>query len=256
VERRTQTRPSPEKFFEEILYSSLHWPAKTVRLDRSSSADFSQRVASAEVSIAELYHENSKLYPQMVSTLDATRVKPDLFRRYFVERRARAVRARASTSMAVDEPWHLLLSGVSKSLNPELFYAVELRLLVGRQVAVHVPMVESLQLIKRLSAKEVDDLRIAVTLIDGSKESLRGDVFLFVVGNFARNDILFGPRGYRRTLLEAGLVTQQVLNQAEKLGIRADARYEFTDHDLDALLEADGTEESVLAAVEMEAGHG
>jgi len=212
-------------------------------------------VASAEVSIAELYHENSKLYPQMVSTLDAMRVKPDSFRRYFVERRARTVRARAGASMAVDGPWTLLLSEVSKSMKPELFYAVELRLLVGQQLAVHVPITESLQLTKKLSAKELDDLRIALTLIDGLQESLRGDVFLFVVGNFARNDILFGPRGYRRTLLEAGLATQQVLNHAQKLGIRAHARYEFTDHDLDALVEADGTEEGVLAAVEMEAGH-
>src|SRR5262249_61608901 len=72
---------------------------------------------------------------------------------------------------------------------------------------------------------------------------------LFLIGCFARNDVLFGPRGYRRTLLEAGQVTTGLLAEAGRLGLDAVPIFEFTDRDLDAVIEADGIEEGTLVAL-------
>ena len=63
---------------------------------------------------------------------------------------------------------------------------------------------------------------------------------------------LYGTRGYRRTLLEAGGVTQVALRLAIDAGMAARARFEFLDRVIDAVLESDGTEESTLVIIDLE----
>jgi hypothetical protein len=72
-----------------------------------------------------------------------------------------------------------------------------------------------------------------------------------VIGNFARNDLLFGARGYRRTLIEAGRVTEKIRELAVALKLGPRLRLEFADRVADEILECDGVEERILAVVEL-----
>jgi hypothetical protein len=79
---------------------------------------------------------------------------------------------------------------------------------------------------------------------------------LFIVGFFGRDEMLLGPRGYRRTLLEAGRITQVVLEERRARGQPTYPVYEFADRDVEAAIELDGTEVGALVGFElMETSH-
>ena len=140
----------------------------------------------------------------------------------------------------------ILQSRIS-TVRPELLYAVELRVVVDNVLATYEPKTDTLRVVKRLAPEDVISLRNALQLTK-SLEILAHGPMLFLVGCFARNDILFGPRGYRRTLLEAGEVTACVMSEAKRIHLNAEPIFEFTDRDVDNVMEADGVEEGTVAA--------
>src|SRR6266540_4037657 len=78
--RRNRPRYEPDDLLGLVLSAPLLWPGRTVRLERDSLLDCMGRSASAQVSVAELYHENSKLnrahLPELVHTaVDAARFR-------------------------------------------------------------------------------------------------------------------------------------------------------------------------------------
>ena len=72
---------------------------------------------------------------------------------------------------------------------------------------------------------------------------------LLVTGMFWRSRFKYGPRGYRFTLLEAGHLVQNVLLMCAALELAAVPVGGFYDRPVDALLGADGVNESVVYAV-------
>lgn len=251
MKRRTDTPISAQKLFEEAFYTPLYWPWKMVRLERKSLSDYQQRSMSANISVAELYHENSKLFPQMLSELTASLLQVDEFRREFARRRAFAIQASSASDLDLGQPWRKLLTTIARTTEPELFYAVEVRIAAGGQLAIHEPVSDTLQVVKQFSVGDLSVLRRALRLMVAPEAPPHNGPLLFIVCSFARNDLLFGPRGYRRSLLEAGRVMQEVLRQARRLDLAARPLYEFTDRDLDAVLEVDGIEEGTLIAIEL-----
>lgn len=251
MKRRTDTPISAQKLFDELLYSSLLWPWKTVRLERNSLLDYQQRSISANVSVAELYHENSKLFPQMLSEVTVVRLQAEELRREFIHRRATTSREDPNSGLNLDLQWHEMFTAVTQTTAIELFYAIELRIVANGLLAVLEPASGRLQVVKQLSADDLNMLRHALRLMAAPEEPSHNGPLVFILGCFARNDMLFGPRGYRRTLLEAGQVTQAILQQAQHLGLSVLPLYEFTDRDVDAVLEADGTEEGTLVVFEL-----
>jgi len=245
--RRSQEPPTAKKLMDQVVFSALDWPGKTVRLERNSQEDYCQRPSSSRLSIAELYHENSKLFPAMVAELAASTLDTDGVRLEFLRRRAEALSQ--NQQMEVSHPLRELLTQIADVVQPELFYAIELRIAENGTLASHEPLADRLFLVKRLSSGDRTRLTEAIRLFDESSGPARDS--LFVIGNFARNDLLFGARGYRRTLIEAGRVTEAVLGIAARLGLTARLLIEFTDRALDGVLEADGTEEGVLAVLEL-----
>src|SRR5580765_6119837 len=117
--RRTNESFTPRNFIDEVVYASLDWPGKTVRLERDTLGDYCQRPASPQISIAELYHENSKLFPQLVGELAATRVDVDEVRREFLQRRAQT--AVESPRAEFKPPLERLLPSTAQTVPPELF---------------------------------------------------------------------------------------------------------------------------------------
>lgn len=219
--------------FEAALYARLPWPGKSTRLERDSLRDLVERSASAQVSVGELYHENSKLFPARAAELVASNVDAGAFRREFVRRRT-ATR-RALPAYEVDSPVRTLLTSVAREVDPELFYALELRAVVAETVLLHEPGRDAVIELKSLGGK--DDV---------------GRAQLFVVGSFARNELLFGPRGYRHTLLDAGRLAQHVSSLAPRAALQATLSFDFDDWKVNAALEADGVEEGALVAIELE----
>jgi hypothetical protein len=217
-------------------------------LERNSALDYSQRSLSARVSVAELYHENSKLFPQMLSELTVSLTQADEFRSEFLQRRALVAQASGTMDLELDQQWRDLLTCVAGATELSLFYAVELRLVVGELLAAHEPVSDTLQVIKQLSTRDLNMLRQALGLMAPSDALISSGPLLLILGSFARNDVLFGLRGYRRTLLEAGRLAQEVVRQTEQLDLVARPLYEFIDRDVDTVMEADGIEQSTLMA--------
>lgn len=240
------TTSTPQAFFESVIYASLPWPWKTTWLERDSARDLIGRPASSRVAVAELYHENSKLFPQTMSDLASTRIDVADVRRLFVRRRAAALAEAAEQPVppAVRE----LLTSIAHSVEPGLFYAVELRLVLRGVLVMHEPAGDTLIACKTLTEHDVRILEAALT---PSRTEARWEAIVFVLGSFARNELLFGSRGYRHTLIEAGRVIQEVLDQANRRGMAVTILSDFVDRDVDALLEADGVEEGVLAVLEL-----
>jgi len=245
--RRTQEQLTPKKLLDEVTFSGLDWPGKTVRLERDTLTDYCQRPASAQPSIAELYHENSKLFAQMVGELAATRVDIAEVRREFLHRRAAALVYSPQAKLSAVQ--RALLTGITQVVPLDLFYAIELRIAEDETLASHEPLSDRLALVKHLSSDAAARLTNAIRLIE--EPELPPAPILFVIGNFARNDLLFGVRGYRRTLIEAGRVLEAALRVASQLGLFARPHLEFADRALDLILEADGVEEGVIAAIEI-----
>jgi len=251
AERRTEARPTVQKFLDEIRYCALDWPGKTVRLERRSLDDYCQRPASGRPSVAELYHENSKLFREMLPELAATRIDVAGMKLEVLRRREAAWKTTGELTRDLPAIYRELLSSVSRSIEPALHYSIELRVLAGGILAVHEPVLDALYVIKRVAPAALGTLDEALGPLEPPSAPWRREVALFVLGHFARNDLLYGPRGYRRTLLEAGRVTERLLQEAARLGLEAKPRFELLDRDVDMLLEADGIEEGVVAAIEL-----
>src|SRR5215472_14301234 len=135
MRRRTQTSLSIQELFNQVLNTPLYWPGKTARLERNSLRDYCQRSTSAHISVAELYHENSKLFPQMLSELTGSLIQLDEFRREFLRRRAMVIQASGIAGLSLGSRHRELLATVVKTTALELFYAVELRLVIGDLLA-------------------------------------------------------------------------------------------------------------------------
>jgi hypothetical protein len=251
IRRRTETPLTPQQFFDEVLLSPLFWPGKTVRLERDSLIDYRHRSLSSSVSISELYHENSKLFPQILPELMATILNADSIRSEFVQRRAIVGKAGGTAPFELEQRYRELLFEVARWTSPDLLYAVELRVVEHGVVAAYEPVCNVFQVVKRLSVSELNVLRGAVRLFESSNTSEFTGPILILLGSFARNELLFGRRGYRRTLLEAGRVAQEVCRCAQTLGIEAIPTYEFTDRELDLMMEADGVEQGTLFVFEL-----
>jgi Nitroreductase family len=248
MRRRSDSALDARTFFAELSGLHLDWPGKTVRLERNSLIDYQQRPISPNVSVAEFYHENSKLYPNMASELAASKTAVGELRREFLRCRA-AAPVQIPTEQGFDErAVSRLLTTVARTIDHELFYAVEIRAAVGDTLFWHEPVTDRLELLKRLSAEDRVSLRNALGLLHPADLLPEGPM-VFLIGCFARNDVLFGPRGYRRTLLEAGQVTAALLAAAAQLGLEGAPIFEFTDRDVDAVMEADGIGDGTLAAI-------
>ncbi len=248
LRRRVSRRLDAQSFFEAALYARLPWPGKTTRLERDSVRDLIGRAASAQTAVAELYHENSKLFPAKLAELAASELDVSVVRREFVRRRATTLVS--APSRRPEHPVRELLASVARDVEPDLFFALDLRLVLDGIVMLHEPVGDVLVEYKRLSVDDREDLRAALEPFGATGRA--DDPLLFIVASFARNELLFGARGYRHTLLEAGQLANELLTLAERVGVTAGLLFDFDDWKVDAALEADGVEEGAIAVVELE----
>jgi hypothetical protein len=245
MRRRTNVDVTASALLEEVRHGAVQPPWKRVRLERRSFEDYRHRSTSATTSIAEVYHENSKLFPAILPELAAMNTNAHEFRLRVVHDRA-AEESPGLREPELDASWAALFRSVRDAIAVELFYAVELRVAADGLLAILEPVSGRLDVIKRLSASDRQALNAALSLLNEGDSRATGDPVLFVLGRFAWNEVLLGPRGYRRTLLEAGRLGQEIVRQAEALDLYVRPVSEFTDRDVDDVMEADGVEEGTL----------
>ena len=252
LRRRVSRSLDAQSFFEAALYARLPWPGKTTRLERDSINDLIGRAASAHAAVAELYHENSKLFRAKLAELAASELDVSVVRREFVRRRATTLVSAPARRLA--HPVRELLASVAREVEPELFYALDIRLVMDGIVMLHEPVGDVLVEYKHLSVDDCQDLRAALEPFGATGRA--DEPLLCIVASFARNELLFGARGYRHTLLETGQLANELLRLAERAGVTASLLFDLDDWKVDATLEADGVEEGVVAVVELEEGTG
>jgi hypothetical protein len=241
----------PQQLFDRVLLSPLDWPGKTMRLEADSLLDYRNRPASSHASLAEMYHENSKLFPEISSRLAASIADSLKFRIEFVHRRARVALRGSPTRLSSVPQVARLLRTVAQLTPPELFYAVELRVVADRAVAIHEPVNDLLPIVKKIAAEERGTLRSALG-IDGLDAGAGDRPLICIVASFARNDMLWGLRGYRRTLVECGRVAETLVKAATASSLDIRIHTEFTDRLVDSLVEADGVEEGTVVVIEVD----
>jgi hypothetical protein len=246
--RRNRIRYTADQLLNTVLFGSLAWPGRTVRLERDSLLDYRNRPTSGQVSAAELYHENSKLSPELLPGLALAAVDPSELRREFLRRRG-ALAARApGHQLGGMELWDELLGPVAER-SLEQLYAIELRVADGGAVVAYEPASKAFRPVKNLEDGERAQLDTAVLLVDNEEHVPRPLPLLLVLACFPRNEIVFGERGYRRTLLEAGQVTREIVTSAAEHGRTVRIHYEFADRDVDRIMEVDGVELSTVIAI-------
>ncbi len=154
MRRRHSEIVDPWQFVFDVFHMPLDWPWKRASLARRSDRDYRQRSLSSNPSIAELYHENSKLYEERlhelaaISVVDATELSSE-----FVRRRAMALPGDHPRSLELDHAHRSILASFVSS-ESHLSYEIELRLLSGAELAIHEPITDTLRVIKQLSSEE------------------------------------------------------------------------------------------------------
>jgi hypothetical protein len=240
---------TPDELFEEMLYSSLDWPGKTTRLQRDSAQDVRQRATSQVPAPGELYHENSKLYPARVKELVASRLDADDVREMYLHRKAAGSRPAA----ALDTEWfgnvRPLLRAVARRGRSPLFYALELRVSDGAWLAQYEPVTDKLFAIKEIARENYEEVSRALRLFGPQRTAPAG--LVFVVGSFVRNEVLYGVRGYRRTLFEAGQLAEILLAEAELRTLAINLVLDFHDRAVDRFVEVDGLEVGTVTVLEL-----
>jgi hypothetical protein len=237
---------TPQDVYNEILLGPLSWPLKTVRLGRNSDVDYVNRDLSAAVSPAELYHVNSALYPEIVDELLASKTDVAALQRDFAARRALIAARGDLPVMPLPSLWTELLERVGDMTAQELWYAVDLRVAWDRMIGTFEPVQRRVSLLRRLSPSEYSALDRAPLLAHHPSQR-PAPLLVVVLGVFSRNAVLFGERGYRRTLLEAGRAIEVITQACQTLDIPVRSSYEFEDHVVNAIAMADGVEAGALA---------
>jgi hypothetical protein len=257
--RRTAERPPIALGSVELLEETIVPSPNVVELRRTATSDYVFRFAATTPHPAELFHENSRITPHSEQNVvideealvgarkwfygTAYRPREDTLDEAAARARGLMVDARELVPRAGGGLLRLLEPDV-----PELTYALDFLLLDGDRIYRLAPGADVLWLERRYAAPRLPAIREALPELEDED-----GVLLFVLGVPWRYMALQGPRGYRRTLIEAGRVLQALEDAASRDGSELQVSLDFYDARLDDALRVDGVERATLAAVAMRA---
>ena len=247
-----KTRPDDrlqtvDQLFRDIVLGPVDWPNKRFRLNQTSHQAYLSRSSRPDISVAELYHESSKLHLSNISRMAASQLSPADVRQRFLKNRSTVFNQMENDDFLVDEVVGQSLHTVACECG-HLFYAVEVWMANLEKLGVFDPVAVKCWLTKVLTGDEIERMIASLRLADDPGVGYQTHSIFLLVACFPRNEVLFGMRGYRRTLLEAGQLAQLIsLQLGEYFAIWLS--YDFHDRFLNEVLGLDGTESSVVAAI-------
>ncbi|QOZ70139.1 hypothetical protein [Bradyrhizobium arachidis] len=149
--------------------------------------------------------------------------------------------------LKVDPPWQALLSSLAHPALLQFYYTCEVRVVVNATIGILEPVSGVVYIAKQIDEIHLDSLKRSTAVLGNTPSEDLSFPLIAVVASFARNDLLFGARGYRHALMEAGQLCREITRAAAAGGIDLDCYLEFIDADVDQTMECDGLEECVVA---------
>jgi hypothetical protein len=256
---RTAAWPSMSRLtaLEEAVIASPN----SVELTRNPAIDYFQRFLSAAPHVSELFHENTKI--SLHSTVNAFMDEEELAstRRWFY---ATAYRPQAADldletaeASGVMKRLQIMpgsLGGFLRRLSEpdlgELRYALDLLVVMEGRIYHLAPDSPFLWLERLILPDELELLSELTPTLQLQKRT-RVEAYLFLVAAPWRYMVLQGPRGYRRTLMDAGALLRCVERIGAEEKLYVETTVDFYDARLDGLLRLDGVERSTLAVVRL-----
>ncbi|MDQ6713088.1 MAG: hypothetical protein M3Z28_07845 [Candidatus Dormibacteraeota bacterium] len=260
---RTAAWPSMSRLttLEEAVIASPN----SVELLRNPATDYFQRFLSSTPQVAELFHENTKISAH--STVNTFMDEEALAstRRWFY---ATAYRPQAADldletaqTSGIMKRLQILPGALGRFLRRlsepdlgELRYALDLLVVMEGRI-YHLAPDSPFLWLERLILPDELELLSALTPTLPPQPRTRVEAYLFVVAAPWRYMVLQGPRGYRRTLMDAGALLRCLEQIGEKEQLSVAATVDFYDARLDGLLRLDGVERSTLAMLRLSADH-
>ncbi len=243
---------------EESIIPSPH----SINLEHSPSADFLYRSVRRKAHVAELYHENSKLCPY--ATLQPTnrealeQIRRWYFRTAYAPDEAIMVRQEeAYVRVRLDELPRLVHPLLTPFMEPgndaNLLYGLDLLLLYQDRLLRIIPEADYFWIERTLVPQHRQALTQSLYTRPEIAHLIPDGITLFVLGCPWRYMLLFGPRGYRYTLLDAGQLLERVQQRAQAEEIPLHVTHDFHDAAVDRFVFADGVERSTLSMMVMDA---
>lgn len=230
----------------------------SVLLERTAESDFRFRINSTRPHIAELFHVNSKLNPHSTLTVPTSPDKVDELRQWYFEtaydtepEEINEAEAEAFRRPVSDLPRPLagFLEGFTEpGPATDLLYSLDLILSFEGLLMRVVPEKRFLWLEKRLRPGEEAAARASVLDLPPAARRT-APWLLFLVGCPWRYMLMYGPRGYRHTLMDAGRLLAALEDRARAAQLPLAAAQNFYDNRIDRFLFADGVERSALAVL-------
>jgi hypothetical protein len=245
-----------------LLEETIIPSPNSLDLQRTALSDYVHRFTSTSPHVAELFQENTKLTP--FSTLAVPRDDRSLeeLREWFFTTAyapkedevdpARTGDFRATLNDLRPEALGVLL-GMFSEPGPvaNLLYSVDLLVLQGRRLFRLVPRTAFLWIERDVTHDKIQALKAAI--LDVPAPTLaRSRTFLFLVPCAWRYMLLYGPRGYRHTLLDAGRILAHLEGSARAHNLAIAVSQDFYDKRVDQFLYVDGVERSVVAIVALQ----
>ncbi len=239
---------------EETLLPSLN----SIDLQRTAESDYLYRFASSAPQVAEVFHENSKLLRSSTLVVpDGDEQVHDLREWFFTNSYTFAADDfNNETQQPVKVEYAELPETLRKLVEPfawdetrvKLLYGLDLFLLLDDLLLRVLPRRSFLWIERKFDGAARADLRKAlIGMPEDAWQEARG--LLFVSASPWRYMLLYGPRGYRHTLMDAGRLLSEIDRAAAASRFAALTVQNFYDHPVDELLMLDGLERSALAVV-------
>ena len=239
-----------QMFLEAPIIPSPH----SIDLSHSAASDYLYRQVKPKPHVAELYHENSKLSPHSTLQVPSDTSMLEQVRRWFFE-----TAYRVDEETLVDNgaelriPYDQLPGWFQGPLNlfskpgslANLLYATDLLVLHDGMLIRVVPESDYLWI-----EREVKNEVTLLSRLFWKSQSVRLEEYstmLIVVACPWRYMLLYGPRGYRHTLLDIGRLLGYFQNWYKSYGHPVTVHQDFFDTRADEFVQADGIERSVYA---------
>lgn len=236
-----------------LLEGSIVPSPHSTDFSHTAASDFLYRQLRKSPNVAELYHENSKVNPYSTLLIPSDDGILSQVRKWFFETaysvdEEALVNSKTALRLSHDDlPLGLenILATFSEPGSiTDLLYAADVLVLNGMVLSRVIPQSAYLWVERTVTGVDLTKLS---TLLRMTPQEIAEGVLIFVVACPWRYMLLYGPRGYRHTLLDIG----RLLGYFENHGLSEDydvcVRQNFHDTAIDDFILADGLERSVYS---------
>jgi hypothetical protein len=229
-------------------------PSKTVILEKDSFTDIMQRYTNANVNLAEFYHENSKLSKYNIEGISAINIQDlnSLIRSIALLPRNIPLpkipfennwKSKARKEIASEiQVFHILRELTDEDCT--FFFDCEFKIITSEgKFLTYDPSSKNLYIHKQntLPFEKLHELLLI-------KDTAISDIkcIIVIIGVFIRNAVLFGTRGYRKTLIDTGRAAEYLMTKLNNTDLSVKIISEFFDREINMAAGCDGVEKAVL----------